>query len=751
MVLSLILSYSTPAFANLDMLDKPLDNDNPSNQDSLLDATDIQSDKNVVTYSGYQETWNSQENLIDQDRIDFFSVIMSQLEDRERNVIVFLPSDYQAGNSWYPVIYVLNAKSLFIRSGFSPEDRILNESLYQFYTKASDRDAIIVGIESDPIHIWDEYSPWVNQNMYLWMDPYDANQVEGGEGDSFLEFMAQTLKPLIDERYRTLTDRENTSIGGSGMGGLFSIYSGLTKPELYSTVLAMSPAVWFAESGGEWLSNNQLIGFIEQNGVPTDVKFYLDVTAEDRITDLVVRPAVTSSNGSQISFPQAYLGGTQALVDTMTGKGLPISSIVGGVESPTEWTKTLTESPGIISGAGSFLTYLPLVGKPAFPPSITSASTAIFTKSSASSFTITTVGYPVPTISISGSLPAGVSFMDNGNGTAVISGTPTVSGTYTLTITAQNGIAPNAIQTFTLIVIEGCPTSGSCLLTFSMSMSPYLNRTRNITVYLPPDYNAGAYYPVIYLSDAQHIFGYPIANIEDIVDWTMDEKLDSYYGDTGRGIIAVAVWYDADYPWSEYTRTANLNMDHWVSGASQLTRPEGGSMINFIRYKLKPNIDSRFHTLPDRSHTAIGGGSRCALLAIHAGLVASDTFSRVMSFSPAVWIAEGGPRVELPGLTTWYSDNGLQAWFDANQAPTNVKYFLYIGTNEVTGYASPYVKNSLGERIIIQYAYLSGALRVRYALYYDGVTVNYIENNGGEHYPRVWRAYIKTVMNWFGF
>ncbi len=192
--------------------------------------------------------------------------------------------------------------------------------------------------------------------------------------------------------------------------------------------------------------------------------------------------------------------------------------------------------------------------------------------------------------------------------------------------------------------------------------------------------------------------------IDDSVDWTMDEKLDSYYSDTGKGIIAVAIWFDTHYPWSEYTITPNLNMDHWWSGES-FEAPEGGGMINFIRYKLKPEIDSRFNTLSDRDHTAIGGGSRCALLALYAGLLAPETFSRVMAMSPAVWIAESKYEAHIPGLTTWgicYDRsgnyipvcNGLEWWLAHNQAPTNVKYFLYIGTSEQSGYLEPFVQLS---------------------------------------------------------
>lgn len=88
------------------------------------------------------------------------------------------------------------------------------------------------------------------------------------------------------------------------------------------------------------------------------------------------------------------------------------------------------------------------------PPSITSADHASFTLNTSGSFTITTSeGYPTDTtISLSGSLPDGVSFADNSDGTATISGTATDSGTFSVDLTASNGITPDATQTFVLTV-----------------------------------------------------------------------------------------------------------------------------------------------------------------------------------------------------------------------------------------------------------------------------------------------------------
>ncbi len=90
------------------------------------------------------------------------------------------------------------------------------------------------------------------------------------------------------------------------------------------------------------------------------------------------------------------------------------------------------------------------------PPTITSASSTTFAAGAAGSFLVTTAAATFPTASLSeaGALPSGVMLTDNGNGTATLSGTPAAGtgGVYPITITAQNGISPNAAQSFILNV-----------------------------------------------------------------------------------------------------------------------------------------------------------------------------------------------------------------------------------------------------------------------------------------------------------
>ena len=80
-----------------------------------------------------------------------------------------------------------------------------------------------------------------------------------------------------------------------------------------------------------------------------------------------------------------------------------------------------------------------------------------------------TTGVPTSALSETGSLPTGVTFVDNGNGTATLAGTPAAGtgGTYALTITAANGVPPDATQSFTLTVDQAPAITSADSTTFT--------------------------------------------------------------------------------------------------------------------------------------------------------------------------------------------------------------------------------------------------------------------------------------------
>jgi uncharacterized protein (DUF1800 family)/sugar lactone lactonase YvrE len=97
---------------------------------------------------------------------------------------------------------------------------------------------------------------------------------------------------------------------------------------------------------------------------------------------------------------------------------------------------------------------------------ITSASATTFAGGTFDTFTVASVGFPTPTLSETGTLPAGLTFTDNGDGTGTLQGTPAsgMSGTFNLSFTAQNGSSANAVQSFTLTLAQVSATSAARFL-----------------------------------------------------------------------------------------------------------------------------------------------------------------------------------------------------------------------------------------------------------------------------------------------
>ncbi|MFL6107806.1 MAG: putative Ig domain-containing protein, partial [Marmoricola sp.] len=98
-------------------------------------------------------------------------------------------------------------------------------------------------------------------------------------------------------------------------------------------------------------------------------------------------------------------------------------------------------------------------------PELVGPTEARFVTGSANTIGFSSDGYPVATVTQTGTLPAGLTFHDNGNGSATISGTAPASalGTYPITITASNGQSPDAVLHVSLEVVPPLSIATSSL------------------------------------------------------------------------------------------------------------------------------------------------------------------------------------------------------------------------------------------------------------------------------------------------
>ncbi len=155
---------------------------------------------------------------------------------------------------------------------------------------------------------------------------------------------------------------------------------------------------------------------------------------------------------------------------TFTNNGDGTGTLAGTPASGTAGTYlvTFTANNGVSPNGTQNFTLTVQAGL-----AITSANNATFVVGTPGSFTVTTSGTPLPTISEFGALPGGVSFTDNGDGTATLSGTPAAGtgGAYSLNLTAHNGVAPDALQAFTLTVDEAPKITSADHTTFAVGQA----------------------------------------------------------------------------------------------------------------------------------------------------------------------------------------------------------------------------------------------------------------------------------------
>jgi predicted alpha/beta superfamily hydrolase len=149
--------------------------------------------------------------------------------NKERKIWALLPHDYDTSSESYPVLYLHDAQNLFNED--SPYGNWQIDKKLAVMSDYGIGKIIIIAIEHGEKERLLEYN--VGKTL-----------LGHGQGKQYIRFLTDTLKPYIDQNYRTKPEREFTGIGGSSMGGLVSIFSGLMYPEVYSKLMIFSPSLW---------------------------------------------------------------------------------------------------------------------------------------------------------------------------------------------------------------------------------------------------------------------------------------------------------------------------------------------------------------------------------------------------------------------------------------------------------------------------------------------------------------------------
>lgn len=153
----------------------------------------------------------------------------------KRNVDVWLPPSYgKDKEKKYAVLYMHDGQNLFDpKISYGGVDWAVDEVMTRLIAEKKAREAIVVGIWNTPKRVL-EYMPQkpIAQTKTVQFLDYKIPSKDF-ISDNYLKFIVMELKPFIDSNYRTLTEREDTFIMGSSMGGLISLYAISEYPNVF--------------------------------------------------------------------------------------------------------------------------------------------------------------------------------------------------------------------------------------------------------------------------------------------------------------------------------------------------------------------------------------------------------------------------------------------------------------------------------------------------------------------------------------
>ncbi|AXG68618.1 enterobactin/ferric enterobactin esterase [Kordia sp. SMS9] len=154
--------------------------------------------------------------------------------NKTRKIQVYLPPNYESTEKSYPVLYMHDGQNVFDKATSYAGEWEVDETLNTLhYTHGLH--IIVVAIDNSEERM-QEYTAWTHEK-------YGTPQ-----GKQYVEFIAKTLKPAIDAKYRTKKDAKNTGIMGSSMGGLISQYAAFAHPDVFGKAGIFSPSFWFSEN-----------------------------------------------------------------------------------------------------------------------------------------------------------------------------------------------------------------------------------------------------------------------------------------------------------------------------------------------------------------------------------------------------------------------------------------------------------------------------------------------------------------------
>ncbi len=199
---------------------------------------------------------------------------------------MYVPPGYDENpDRRYPVLYLQDGQNLFDpATAFGGQDWRADSTADEAIERGIVEALIIVGIYNTGARRVSEYTP-----------TRCPRRRKGGKADRYAEMLAQEIKPFIDHEYRTHKGAPHTGVGGSSLGALVSLVTGLAYPRVFGKLAIVSPSVWW--------DNRAILRTISSYRARVRPRIWLDVGTEEG------------------DAPRQCVDDTRALRDSLIAKG----------------------------------------------------------------------------------------------------------------------------------------------------------------------------------------------------------------------------------------------------------------------------------------------------------------------------------------------------------------------------------------------------------------------------------------------
>lgn len=165
-----------------------------------------------------------------------------------RTVDIWLPTNYTETKK-YQVLYMHDGQMLFdAKTTWNKQEWGVDEKIDSLVQKQAIKDVVVVAIWNIPTQRHLNYFPQKAIDFLSDSDKktvleeakksnLDLTQISS---DKYLKFIVSEVKPFIDSHFSVYTNKENTAIMGSSMGGLISMYALCEYPTVFGKAACLS-------------------------------------------------------------------------------------------------------------------------------------------------------------------------------------------------------------------------------------------------------------------------------------------------------------------------------------------------------------------------------------------------------------------------------------------------------------------------------------------------------------------------------